>query len=61
LLRIKNTKIELYLSLNKSEKNAEENSIGNTFESLGEKYIQLLKIKLFIIRLNQEKGLLIKM
>ena len=59
--RIKNTEIELYLSLNKSEKNAEENSIGDTFESLEKKYIQLLKIKLFIMRLNQEKGLLIKM
>ena len=53
--RIKNAEIELYLSLNESEKNAEENSIGDTFESLKKKYIQLLKIKLFIMRLNQEK------
>jgi len=33
----KTPEIELYLSSNNSEKNAEENSIGETFESLEEK------------------------
>ena len=40
---IKNPEIELYLSSNNSEKNAEENSIGETYESLEEKVYIIIK------------------
>ena len=43
---IKNPGIELYLPLNNSEKNAEENSIGETFESLEEKVYKIIKNKI---------------
>ena len=43
---IKNSKIELYLSLSNNEKNIKENSIGETFESLEEKVYKIIKNKI---------------
>jgi len=43
---IKNSKIELYLSSSNNKKNINENSIGETFESLEEKVYKIIENKI---------------
>lgn len=58
--RIKNAEIELYLSLNESEKNAEENSIGDTFESLEKKVYTIIKNKIIYHEIKSGKRIIDK-